>query len=277
MTRRLFLSACAATAARAAGGTGFRVGITDWNLRLGAKPEAVALAAALGFDGVQISFGRATPEGRLPLDDAALLARYRSLSQQHRIPIDGSCVDMLHTDGLKNGGPALRWVSDSIRMTRALGTQVLLLPFFGKQATRTQAERDYVADTLRELGTEAEQAGIILGLENENSAAENVAIMERSRSSAVRVYYDVGNSTNIGGYDVEKEIRWLGKDRICQIHLKDKPPLLGQGGIQFEPIVRAILDINYTGYANLETDSRPGFLEDDLKINLAYIRRLSNG
>lgn len=276
MTRRIFLSACVASAVRAAGGPGFRVGITDWSLKLGAKPEAIAFAASLGFDGIQISFGRNPVDGRLPLDDPALLAQYRELSARHHIPLDGTCVDMLHTDGLKHGGPALRWVSDSIRMTHTLGTQVLLLPFFGKQATRTQPEMDYTADALRDLGAEAEKAGVLLGLENENSSEENARIMERSRSSAVRVYYDVGNSTNIGGYDVEKELRWLGKDRICQIHLKDKPPLLGQGKIQFESIVQAIRDIGYTGYANLETDSRPGFLEDDLRTNLAYIRRLSN-
>jgi len=84
----------------------------------------------------------------------------------------------------------------------------------------------------------------------------------------------VGNSTNIGGYDVVREIRWLGKDRICQIHLKDKPVFLGQGKIQFEPILRAIHDIGFTGYANLETDSRPGSLEEDMRTNLAYIREL---
>ncbi len=146
-----------------------------------------------------------------------MLTRYRSLAAEHRIPIDGTCVDMLHSDGLKNGGAAIRWVGDSIRMAKTLGTQVLLLPIFGRQAMRTQAEMDYVADTLREPGAEAEKAGMIPGLENENSAEENVRMMERSRSGAVRVYYDVGNSSNIGGYVVEREIRWLGKERIHRL------------------------------------------------------------
>ena len=30
-----------------------------------------------------------------------------------------------------------------------------------------------------------------------------------------------------------KEIRWLGKDRICQIHLKDNPNYMGEGTIPF--------------------------------------------
>src|ERR1035441_9297067 len=36
----------------------------------------------------------------------------------------------------------------------------------------------------------------------------------------LKVYYDVGNCTQ-AGFDVVKEIRWLGKDRICQFHFKD--------------------------------------------------------
>ncbi|HXJ41136.1 MAG TPA: sugar phosphate isomerase/epimerase family protein [Bryobacteraceae bacterium] len=275
ITRRALLASCAvplfgATAPK------LRIGITDWNLKLGANPDAVPLAARLGFDGVQLSFGRKITDGKLPVDDSALIARYRALSAQHHIPIDGTCVDMLHTDGLKNGGQAIRWVSDSIRMTRALGSQVLLLPFFGRQATRTRQEIDRTSDILRELAPEAEKAGVILGLENENTAEENARMIDRSRSAAVRVYYDVGNSTNIGGYDVVQEIRWLGNDRICQIHLKDRPLFMGQGKIQFIPVMRAIRDIGFTGYANLETDFRPGSLDEDMRTNLAYIRDIDS-
>lgn len=274
ITRRTLLATGAVPLLRAAGPP-LRIGITDWNLKLGANPDAVPLAARLGFDGVQLSFGRRITGNKLPLDDAALIQRYRTLAAERKIPIDGTCVDRLHSDGLKNGGPALRWVSDSIRLTNALGAQVLLLPFFGAQALQTEPERNYVADALRELARDAERSGVILGLENENSAEENAAILDRARSSSVRVYYDVGNSTNIGGYDAEKEIRWLGRDRICQIHLKDKPVFLGQGKIQFAPILRAIRDIGFNGYANLETESRPGLLDEDMRANLAYIRELN--
>jgi sugar phosphate isomerase/epimerase len=97
--------------------------------------------------------------------------------------------------------------------------------------------------------------------------------MERSRSSSVRVYYDVGNST-AAGFDPAKEIRWLGKDRICQFHFKDNPHYLGAGTIQFPPILQAIHDIQFSGYANLETDAPSGNLQADMRKNLAYIRNL---
>jgi len=249
-----------------------RIGITDWNLRLTCKPEAIPLAAKLGFEGVQVSCGRNLVDGKQPLDNPELIAHMKALSKEHRVPIDGTCVDRLHTDGLKSEKAAVGWVRDAIRITRDLGTQVILLPFFGKWALDTPAEMDYTADALRDLGPEAEKAGVILGLENTISAEDNVRIMERSRSKAVLVYYDVGNST-ARGFDVVKEIRWLGKARICQMHLKDNPNYLGEGKIQFGPIMQAIRDIGFTGYANLETDAKsPATLEADQRRNLEYIR-----
>jgi L-ribulose-5-phosphate 3-epimerase len=251
-----------------------RIGITDWNLRMTGKPEAIALAARLGFEGVQVSCGRNLVDGKQPLDNPELIAQMRALAKEHGIPIDGTCVDRLHTDGLKSEKAAAGWVRDAIRITRDLGTQVILLPFFGKWALNSQAEMDYTADVLRDLGPEAERAGVVLGLENTISAEDNVRIMERSRSKAVLVYYDVGNSTG-RGFDVVKEIRWLGKARICQMHLKDNPNYLGEGKIQFGPIVQAIREIGFTGYANLETDAKSAAtLEADQRRNLEYIRKV---
>jgi sugar phosphate isomerase/epimerase len=250
------------------------IGVTDWNLKLDAKLEAVSLAAKLGFDGVQISFGRRLVDDKLPLDNPDLIARYLQLAGESRCPIDGTCVDRLHDNGLKSDPKATKWVLDSIRLTKALKTSVLLLPFFGRWALQTRAEMDYTGDALRSLAPEAEKASVLLGLENTISAEDNVRIMDRSRSKNVLVYYDVGNSTQ-AGFDVVKEIRWLGKDRICQFHLKDNPHYMGEGAIPFPAVVQAIRDIGFSGYSNLETDVHPGATVDsDMSRNLAFIRKL---
>lgn len=278
MTRRSLLR-CTAGAAAAlpmvrAASAKLRIGITDWNLKMTVKPEAVPTAARLGFDGVQVSCGRRITGDKMPLDNPDLVAEYLELAAGNHIALDGTCVDRLHDNGLKSDKLASKWVSDAIRLTKALHTRVALLPFFGKWALETRAEMDYTADALRELGPEAEKAGVVLGLENTISAEDNVRVMERSRSKAVLVYYDVGNSTK-AGFDVVKEIRWLGKDRICQFHLKDNPHYLGEGTIPFPAVIQAIRDIGFDGYANLETDAHPNMdVGAEQKRNLEFIRRL---
>jgi sugar phosphate isomerase/epimerase len=249
------------------------VGVTDWNLRLGANPEALSVAAQLGFDGLQISFGRRLAGGKMPLDNAETIATYRRLARERNIPIVGTCVDRLHDEGLKSEPQASKWVLDAIRLTRELNTKVLLLPFFGKWAIGSRQEMDAVGDRLRELAPEAAKAGVILALEDTISAEDNVRIIERSQSKHVQVYYDTGNA-HYAGFDVVKEIRWLGKDRICQVHLKDNPHFLGEGKIAFPAVIAALRGIAFDGFAVLETDSRPDSLEQDMRRNLAYARGL---
>ena len=253
----------------------FRIGVTDWNLRKGADPDALPLARKIGFEGVQISFGRKIDGERMPADHPEVVHRYLSLARESKIAICGTCVDRLHDNGLKSDPQAPKWVEDSIRLTKAVNGKVLLLPFFGKWALATPAEMEHTGDVLRELAPEAEKAGVILGIENTISAEDNVRIMERSRAKNVLVYYDTGNSTN-QKFDILKEIRWLGKDRICQIHLKDNPNYLGEGSIDFPAVVAALKDIGYRGWAVLETDVHQGStVEGDMAKNLAYLQKIS--
>jgi len=278
ISRRALLqsAALAGLGGRFAGGAvrSFSIGVTDWNLRLGANPDALPLAARIGFEGVQISFGRRIVNGKMPLDAPEIISRYLSLSREHKIAIDGTCVDKLHDNGLKSDRLAIKWVLDSIRLTSALKTKVLLLPFFGMCAIQNQAEGNAAGDALREIAPEAEKAGVLLGIEDTISAENNVRIMDRAKSKNVSVYYDIGNSTQ-AGFDVVKEIRWLGKDRICQFHLKDNPHYLGEGSISIPRVIEAIRDIEFTGAANLETDTHVGStVEADMRKNLAYLRQV---
>lgn len=274
ITRRdILLAALAAPAATAFGKTSkLKIGVTDWNLRLTGKIEAVALAAKLGFQGVEVSLGRAAADGKLPLDNAALQAEYLAAAKQHKIALAGTCLDILHVNCGKNDKLALKWIADGIPITKKLKARVMLMPFFGKCGLGTPAEFDYLGDALKELGKEAEKAGIELGLENTISARDNVRIMERSQSKAVKVYYDVGNSTR-AGHDILEEIPWLGAKRICQFHLKDEG-YIGEGKINFPEAMKRIMALGFEGFANLETGSPSKSIENDMKKNLEYVSKL---
>lgn len=277
MTRRSLLQTLLASGAvlraAAARNRGPWIGVTDWNLQQTGKIEAVALAAKIRFDGVQVSLGRNPASDKLPLDDSSIQGQYLAAAKQYGIALSGTCLDILHVDHLKDNKRAQKWVADSIPITANLKAEVVLLPFFGKASLMNHAEMDYVGDVLKDLAPAAEKAGVTLGLEDTISAEDNVRIMDRTGSPAVKVYYDVGNSTG-GGFDVVKEIRWLGAQRICQMHLKDNPHYLGEGSIDFPAVMKAITDIGFEGFANLETDCPSKSIEADMTRNLKFIRAL---
>jgi sugar phosphate isomerase/epimerase len=247
-------------------GVKFKVGVTDWNLRQTAKIDSVALAKKIGFDGVQISIGR-----QMQLKDEALRKAFLDESKRLGFPLASLCLDILHVNGLKSDPLGQRWVAESIPIAKTMGVKVILLPFFGKWALQTQAEMDYVGDALKEIAPAAEKAGVILGLEDTISARDNVRIMDRAKSKAVLTYYDVGNST-IHGFNIIEEIRWLGRARICEVHLKDNPNFMGQGKIDFVAVVDALADIGFDKWAQLECDSPTKSIENDMSANLKFIR-----
>ena len=272
ISRRTLLGAGMAMAVAAKKPSGLRIGATDWNLRLGGKPEALALAKSLGFEGVELSLLRQAGGDKLVLEDAGLLAGYLAEAARQEMAVAGTCLHLLNSTCVNQVQLAQNWLDAGIGITARLKARVMLVPFFGKCKLMDQAQIDALVGVLKEHAPSAEKAGMRLGLENTLSAEDNARILERVGSKAVRVYYDVGNSTS-AGFDPVKELRWLGGERICQIHLKDKG-YMGQGAINFPEVMKAIADIGFRGFATFETGSPSGSVPDDMRKNLAYIRGL---
>lgn len=242
----------------------------DGVLRLVGKPEAVAAARKLGMEGLQVTLGGKPGGDRLLLDDPALQARFVEESKRHSLPICATYLDILHQSCLKNDPASSQWVLRGIEATRRLGAPILMTVFFGKCSVVNRTGLDYVADAFKDLAKEAERASVIIGFENLLPAEDNARALDRVASPAFNIYYDIGNSTNAGGFDVSKEIRWLGRDRICQFHGKDKG-YLGEGKIDVADAVAAMREIGFQGFANLETSAPSGDTEKDLVRNAAYL------
>ncbi len=274
LSRRELLAAAgvAVSGALRARPTGLKIGVMDTVFRMAGKPEAVARAKKLGLAGVQVTLGRSADGKTLPLEDRELQRAWMSASKEHGIPLNSTYLDMLHSDCLKNSPNAPMWVRKGIEITENLHAPVLMLVFFGKCQVRERAELDHVLDLIKELAPEAERAGVVLGFENTNSGADNRYAVDKINSRAFKIWYDVGNST-FNGYDVPGEIRMLGHDRICTFHFKDKG-YLGEGQVNMPAILRAIEEIRFEGFANLETTSPSGDIDGDTKRNLDYLERL---
>ncbi len=224
----------------------FRVGAMDGTIGQGG-PQALAVAKEIGLEGVQMDAGGAADKLRTSQPDVR--AAYKEAMEETGMAVASICMGLLNGSPLVSDPRAPGWVSDTIETAAALEAKVILLAFFGRGALETQKQKDKVAEILKPLAPQADKAGVCLGLENTLSAEDNVRILDKIKSDAVRVYYDTANST-FNGYDVPKEIRWLG-DRICEFHFKDRM-LLGQGEVKYSPIRDAVRDIGYKGWIILE-------------------------
>jgi len=253
-----------------------RLGACDWSLRAGG-PEGLATAKAVGLDGLEISAGGPTEAGAVEVADAGLRQRYKDARTQTGVAIPSIAMGFLNNKPLATEDNGVAWLEQTIDAAQDLGTPVILLAFFGKGDLRDDGvlnagKVDSVVGKLKEVAARAEKAGVPLGLENTLSAEQNLAIVERVQSDAVRIYYDVCNSTN-NGYDVPAEIR-LMKDRMCQVHFKDGGHYLGEGDVKMPPVAEALNEIGYKGWIVLETSIPSKDRDADFKRNAEFVKKL---
>jgi sugar phosphate isomerase/epimerase len=201
-----------------------------------------------------------------------LQQQIKAAAQKHSLEIASLAMGVLNDIPLKSDPRAEQWVAESIGIAKALGVKVILLAFFSNGDLNNDPKGvDSVVNKLINLAPAAEQAGVLFALESWLSAADSMKILERVGSPAVKVYYDVGNSQHMG-YDIYKEIRTLGKERICEFHAKDYDDLYGKGSIRFDEVRKAMDEIGYEGWIQVEGIKTPLGLEQSLLADLEYLR-----
>jgi len=272
----LALSAPMGPLLAAEGARRIKIGACDWSLGKMATPACFELAKEIGLDGVQVSLGSASDDMKLRRPEVQ--QQFREAARASSVEIASLAIGEMNNVPYKSDPRTEAWVSDSVEVMQALGVKVVLLAFFSKGDLVGDKEGTVeVVRRLKKVAPRAEKAGVILGLESWLSAEETMRIMERVGSPAVKMYYDVCNSTD-RGYDVPKEIRWLGRTNICEFHMKENGFLLGQGKIDFRRVRDAIEDIGYTGWMQIEGAlPRGGNVREAYEANNKYLRSLFPG
>lgn len=274
-SRRAFLASGVIAAATPAfpRPAGLKLGVMDGALGLPMKPEAFAKAKELGFEGVQVTIGRARKGAALPLSNPALQDALLAASNDSGVPIVSTYLDVLHDECLASTPEASDRVLDGIRITSALKAKILMTVFFGKCELKTHGATEKAVEAFRYLAPAAADEGLVLGFESLLTATQNLYVLEKVNSPVLKVYYDVGNAVNLIRTDPASELEILRADHICQVHFKDKG-YLGEGKVDMPSVYQALEAIGYTGYGVLETTSPSKNIDTDLKRNLEYLATL---
>ncbi len=283
ITRRQMIrrSACALGALAAASGPSmaspgssrFKIGACDWSIGKQGDVTGFELAKRIGLEGLQVSLGTLADDMKLRRREVQ--EAFLEASRKTGVAIASLAIGEMNNIPYKSDERAEQWVSDSIDVCRALGCRVVLLAFFYKGDVKgDKAGTDEVVRRLRKVAPKAEKGGVQLGFESWLSAEEHMDIIDRVGSPAVQVYYDVANSQKMG-YDIYREIRWLGKQHICELHMKENESLLGQGVVNFQKVKAALDDIGYEGWVQIEgavPAGRPMF--ESYQQNCVFLKRL---
>ena len=250
-----------------------RIGACDWSVGKNSDPAAFEVAKQIGLEGIQINMG--SEENKMHLRDKSIQQSYLEISKKTGVKIGGLALGALNDIPYKSDPRTEEWVWDSIDVAANLGVKVILLAFFDKNDLRNdEAGKREVIRRLKKVAPKAEKKGITLGIESYLNAEELTDIMQQVGSKSIKVYYDFRNSAD-AGYDVIKEIKFLGKDSICELHMKENGFLLGEGSLDWKRIGDTLLEMDYFGggWMQIEWANPNGAdLVESYKHNLNFLK-----
>ena len=218
-------------------------------------------AKKAGFDGVEVS----TPD--LDIDAT------RKAIMETELPVDGAVIsnhwEVRHTDpSAEVRAQALDALKRSLEETHAVGgNTVLLVAGHGKDGSEDEIWNRCL-DNVSQAIPLAAKLGVVIAVENvwnqfmydhfgdhTQTAQKYVQFVDQLNSPWVGVQFDIGNHWKYGS--MGDWIRQLGK-RIVKLDLKgfsrslDNFADIGKGDLDWADVRRALLEINFTGWAAAE-------------------------
>lgn len=222
-----------------------RIGACDWSIGKNSDPGAFAVAKEIGLQGIQVNLGNEGNNMHLRQPDLQKL--YLAESRKTGIQIASLAIGELNKVPYKSDPRTDEWVWDAVDVARHLGVTVILLAFFANNDLRGDEKgKQEVVKKLKLVAPKAEKMGVVLGIESYLTAEEHMDIIQKVGSKNVKVYYDFRNAADAGN-DVIREIKWLGKDVICELHMKENGFLLGNGTMDWPKISQTLMEMNYYG------------------------------
>lgn len=201
----------------------FRISVCDWMILKRQKLSAFDLAKDINSDGVEVDMGglgnRETFDSKL--GDVGTRQQFLDKSKESNVAISSIAMSGFYAQSFAERDGVPRMVQDCIDTMKAMNVTVSFLPL-GVKGDLVQYPnlRPVIIERLKAIAPEAEKAGVIIGLETALDARGEAKLIDEVGSPAIKSYFNFANALQ-AGRSVEKELKNLGKDRICQIHCTD--------------------------------------------------------
>jgi len=247
--------------------------INTWSMEANLTFEEVfAAASKSGFEGIELTFspmgGPATFSFESNESDYEFV---RNLSKKYNLPV----VSIASGDGGTTGNPekwenCKRVIFKQIEIAAALGAEGILVPPGGMNDTISiVAARENTIKFFKDIKSEIEKKGIIVGLENVwngffLSPYDMNYVIDEINSGMIGAYLDVGNM--IAFSEPEYWVEVLDK-RIKLVHIKDylRNGRINSGGTwtditkgsgNWEKVIPALRKAGFDGYLVAEVSKR---------------------
>lgn len=257
----------------------YKISVCDWMLLKRQKLGAISLARRIGCDGLEIDMGglgeRPTFDNKLK--DPKVLDQFRKEASMTRMTFSSVAMSGFYAQSFSDRKDYMTPVMDCIQLMKKLNVKVGFLPLGVKGDLVKYPElRPVIVERLRKIGRIAEDSGVVIGIETSLDATGEKALLKEIGSPGIKIYFNFQNPLK-AGRNLQKELKILGVENICQIHCTNDDKYWLQNDPQINmPAIKKTLDkIGYKGWLVMERSrdaSKPSDVKGNYGANARFLK-----
>ena len=188
------------------------------------KIGSFQLVHELNGDGVELDMGslgkRETFDNKLR--DPHFQQLFRETAREFQLEVPSIAMSGFYGQSFLERANYEELVRECLNAMKVMDAKVAFLPLGGIKAgwEGEPALRAEVVKRLKKVGDMAAAEGLVIGIEVQLDAKGDVKLLKEIDSLGIKIYFKFQNALE-NGRDLCKELKILGKKRICQIHCTD--------------------------------------------------------
>lgn len=257
----------------------YKVAVCDWMILKRQKLGAFSRTAEIGADGLELDMGglgdRVVFDNKLrnPIDRKVFKAEL----QKYNLELSSIAMSGFYAQSLAERDIA-PMIDDAINTMVMMGVKTAFLPLGVKGDMIQHPElRPILIEKFKTIiAPRAEAADVVIGIETALDAKGEVDFLDEIGSKHIQCYFNFANPLQ-NGRDLHKELKILGKDRICMIHASDEDKVWLENNERIDmPKVKKTLDgIGWSGWLVVERSrdaTNPRDVVGNYGANVRYLK-----
>jgi Sugar phosphate isomerases/epimerases len=259
----------------------YKIAACDWMILKRQKIGSFKLVSELKGDGVEVDMGglgqRDSFDNKLRL--VSFQEMFKAEAIKYNLEIPSIAMSGFYAQSFVKRTNYKELTQDCIQTMVAMGAKVAFLPL-GVQCdlTKDPEIRPELVKRLKEVGQMALKAGVIIGIETSLDAQGEIKLLNEINSPAIKIYYNFQNPL-VAGRNLYKELKKLGKNRICQIHCTDTDDVLlpNNKRLDMNKVKKTLDGMGWSGWLVVERSrdkNDPRNVKKNFGANIDYLKKI---
>ena len=260
----------------------YKVPACDWMMLKRQKLGEFKLSHEIGADGVEMDMGglgkRDTFDNKL--HQVYFQELFKKMAAEYQIEVPSIAMSGFYGQSFLKHRNYRVLIDDCIKTMQVMGAKIAYLPLggCGNDWKTDDEQRRRLVSRLHVAGEMAHSEGLVIGIRTGLSAKEDIKLLEQINSEGIQIYFSVQEALD-NKRDLYKELKTLGRKRICQIHISetDGVTLPHSKNIDMHRVKEQLDKMGWSGWLVVERSRDAGDVRNVKKnfgMNIRYLKEV---